>query len=646
MRCITIAKEILKKGQQVTFFVADEESAALVRDFTGNIEGIEIVILESDWQNLESELPVLKKELTTRDIKVLLVDSYKVTTKYFTELMTVCKIAYMDDLGKEAYPVDLIINYSGYFEQIGYDDLYKDTFNNSVRPVRMLLGLMYAPLREQFYREQSNKERSDNKLQDTDFSGTNIQQSDIREDKQSLNILLTAGGADMHGMLLGVSKELYRQGLLGVSNELNRQELLGVSNDFHQQGLLGVSNDSYRQELTGVPKAITIHAVVGSLVNNIEEIRSFADQHESVVIHEKVTDMAALMRRSDLAVAAAGTMLTECAAIGLPAIYYQVADNQKFNVEFWQRTGGMIFAGDVSSGDPDDKQAVLTCICDHIRSIISDNLRLATMRKALSGITDGKGAVRIAEELVKENHINPKPRGNKMKALAMITARGGSKRIPRKNIKSFNGKPIIAYSIEAALRSGAFEEVMVSTDDEEIASIAKEYGASVPFMRSEKTSNDFATTVDVIEEVIREYQVRGHEFDVAACIYPTAPFVTADRLSLAVKELSESDADSLIPVVRFSYPPQRAMEIKDGCLFFRQPEFLSSRSQDLTPHYHDAGQFYVFRVKSFRDMRGIMVGKILPMELSELEVQDIDSEVDWKLAELKYKLLHADKYKG
>ncbi len=229
-----------------------------------------------------------------------------------------------------------------------------------------------------------------------------------------------------------------------------------------------------------------------------------------------------------------------------------------------------------------------------------------------------------------------------MKKLAMITARGGSKRIPRKNIKEFNGKPIMAYSIEAALKSGVFDEVMVSTDDDEIAEIAKKYGASVPFMRSEKTSNDFATTVDVIDEVISEYHKRGTDFDMFACIYPTAPFVTADRLKEAVDKLTDSDADSLIPVVRFSYPPQRAMEIHDGRLIFRQPENLSARSQDLTPHYHDAGQFYVVRTESFLNNHGIMVGDILPMELSELEVQDIDNEVDWKLAELKYRLLVSD----
>ena len=227
-----------------------------------------------------------------------------------------------------------------------------------------------------------------------------------------------------------------------------------------------------------------------------------------------------------------------------------------------------------------------------------------------------------------------------MKTLAMITARGGSKRIPRKNIKDFNGKPIIAYSIEAAVASGVFDEVMVSTDDEEIAEIAGKFGAKVPFFRSEKTSNDFATTVDVIEEVLNTYKERGEEFDIFCCIYPTAPFITAQRLKDAVTALSDSNADSLIPVVRFSYPPQRAMEVKDGKLVFRQPENLSKRSQDLEPHFHDAGQFYVVRTESFLKNHGIMVGDILPMELSELEVQDIDNEVDWKLAELKYNLIH------
>lgn len=223
-----------------------------------------------------------------------------------------------------------------------------------------------------------------------------------------------------------------------------------------------------------------------------------------------------------------------------------------------------------------------------------------------------------------------------MKKIAIITARGGSKRIPRKNIKEFCGKPILAYSIEAAVSSGIFDEVMVSTEDEEIAQLAKQYGAKVPFYRSEKTAGDFATTNDVILEVLEEYEKRGEHFDLGCCIYPTAPFVTAEKLQSAVERLLGSDADTLIPVVPFSYPPQRAMIVKNERLVFEYPEYLDSRSQDLEPHYHDVGQFYVFRTDSFKKNRKLMLGNILPMIIPELEVQDIDNQTDWEIAEMKY----------
>lgn len=225
-----------------------------------------------------------------------------------------------------------------------------------------------------------------------------------------------------------------------------------------------------------------------------------------------------------------------------------------------------------------------------------------------------------------------------MKKLAIITARGGSKRIPRKNIKEFCGKPILAYSVEAALGSGVFDRVMVSTDDKEIADVAVKYGAEVPFLRSERTSDDFATTTDVIFEVLDEYEKRGEYFETGACIYPTAPFVTAAKLKEAMEKLLESDADTLIPVVAFSYPPQRALVVREGRLVFRQPEYLVSRSQDLETLYHDAGQFYLFRTESYRQNGNLMLGKILPFPVSELEVQDIDNETDWALAEMKYRL--------
>lgn len=226
-----------------------------------------------------------------------------------------------------------------------------------------------------------------------------------------------------------------------------------------------------------------------------------------------------------------------------------------------------------------------------------------------------------------------------MKTAAIITARGGSKRIPGKNIREFCGKPILAYSIEAALSSGIFDTVMVSTDDGKIAEMAREYGAEVPFLRSKEAANDFATTNDVLLEVLEAYEKRGISFDIACCIYPTAPFVTAEKLKDAFGRLAESDADTLIPVVAFSYPPQRAMVVRKGRLVFEYPEYLDSRSQDLEPHFHDAGQFYVFRTGAFRQNRRLMVGNILPYEISELEVQDIDSRTDWEIAEMKYRLM-------
>lgn len=226
-----------------------------------------------------------------------------------------------------------------------------------------------------------------------------------------------------------------------------------------------------------------------------------------------------------------------------------------------------------------------------------------------------------------------------MKKIAIITARGGSKRIPRKNIKEFCGKPILAYSIEAAIESQMFDTVMVSTDDKEIAEIAIKYGAEVPFYRSEKTSNDFATTNDVLLEVLAEYEKRGERFDLGCCIYPTAPFITAERIAEAVKTLSDSEAETLIPVVNFSYPPQRAMVIENERLVFKYPQYIDSRSQDLEKHYHDVGQFYVFKTDAFCKNRKLMLGDILPYVISEKEVQDIDTQTDWEIAEIKYKIL-------
>lgn len=223
--------------------------------------------------------------------------------------------------------------------------------------------------------------------------------------------------------------------------------------------------------------------------------------------------------------------------------------------------------------------------------------------------------------------------------IAIITARGGSKRIPHKNIKQFCGKPIIEYSIEAAKQAGIFDMVMVSTDDNKIAEIAKNAGAEVPFMRSAETSNDYATTADVLMEVLEKYKERGMRYENACCIYPTAPFVTGDKLRRAMDMLVKEKKDSVMPVVPFSFPPLRGMVINDGRLEYKWQEYAMKRSQDLEEIYHDCGQFYAFRVETFEKERKLVTENSAAMIISELEVQDIDNETDWQMAEMKYCLL-------
>lgn len=224
-----------------------------------------------------------------------------------------------------------------------------------------------------------------------------------------------------------------------------------------------------------------------------------------------------------------------------------------------------------------------------------------------------------------------------MSSIAIITARGGSKRIPKKNIKPFCGKPILAYSIQAALESGIFDTVMVSTDSEEIAAVAREYGAEVPFLRSTATSNDYATTADVLMEVLDQYSAAGKTFDWFCCLYPTAPFVTAEKLRHAADSFLNSDHDSLMPVVRYSFPPQRAMVLRNGNLVYQYPEYARARSQDLEPIYHDCGQFYFCQVKPFITSRTLVTGNTQAFIVPEEEVQDIDTLTDWVLAETKYR---------
>ncbi|MDD3326655.1 MAG: pseudaminic acid cytidylyltransferase [Zoogloea sp.] len=218
---------------------------------------------------------------------------------------------------------------------------------------------------------------------------------------------------------------------------------------------------------------------------------------------------------------------------------------------------------------------------------------------------------------------------------AIIPARGGSKRIPGKNVKFFLGKPIICYSVEVAISSGLFDEVMVSTDDPEIAEVALACGAKVPFLRSPETSNDFAPLADVIDEVKEEYLGVGRSFDNICCILPTAPLITVENLRKGYELLIEKGADSVRPLVRFGYAIERALKLNDGRVEMLHPEHKYTRSQDLEPAFHDAGQFYW--MKAACCLRG---DNRFGFEISEVEAQDIDTEIDWKMAELKYQYLN------
>jgi pseudaminic acid cytidylyltransferase len=211
--------------------------------------------------------------------------------------------------------------------------------------------------------------------------------------------------------------------------------------------------------------------------------------------------------------------------------------------------------------------------------------------------------------------------------------------MPRKNIKDFLGKPIIAYSIAAALEAGCFDEVMVSTDDGEIAEVAQKFGAKVPFLRSIVTSNDFATTADVLVEVLNEYRQRGKVYEYACCLYPTAPFVTAEKLRSGHDLLLKMNANTVLPVVRFGCPIQRALKIEGSRLLMIWPEYLNARSQDLVPTYHDSGQFYWFQVPQFLKTRELFGEDTIPIVVPETEVQDIDTEEEWKIAEMKYRII-------
>jgi pseudaminic acid cytidylyltransferase len=226
-----------------------------------------------------------------------------------------------------------------------------------------------------------------------------------------------------------------------------------------------------------------------------------------------------------------------------------------------------------------------------------------------------------------------------MSNLALIPARGGSKRIHKKNIKEFNSQPIISYSIKSAIESNLFDEIMVSTDDHEIAETAIRYGAKVPFFRSQKNSSDFSTTFEVIEEVLEKYNEIQISFNNICCIYPCAPLIQINKLKLAYDLLIENNYNSVFPVIRYSNPIQRALKLVDDKVDMFYPEMKNIRSQDLENSYFDAGQFYWANTQKLLSQKSLYTNNTGAIILDELEAHDIDNEIDWLITEIKYSLL-------
>lgn len=236
--------------------------------------------------------------------------------------------------------------------------------------------------------------------------------------------------------------------------------------------------------------------------------------------------------------------------------------------------------------------------------------------------------------------------------IAVIPARGGSKRIPRKNIRLFEGKPIIAWSIEAALNSGCFDRVIVSTDDEEIAAIARAYGAEVPFMRPSALADDYSGTAEVVRHAIAETNhtmaipdangAAPGSVTAACCIYATAPFVCAEDIQTGLRLLSDEKADFALAITEFEFPVQRAVKVDaKNCLAMLYPEFSQTRSQDLEKSYHDAGQFCWGTADAWLLSKPVYHSTTAAVFIPASRVQDIDNENDWQRAELMFRALNS-----
>ncbi len=329
MRCITIANALRKLGEDVIFITSDHGADALLAG-----ESFEHIVLDIDWNTPDAESDRQREIVRKYDIRVMLIDSYLVNCEYIEEISKECKVAYIDDLHEHIYPVDLLINYNGYCDNWNYVADYKNVFgHDKINTTKLLLGPMYAPLREQFLEHNPR--------------GGNGRQ-----------ILLAAGGGDICRLMYGVLK-----------NIANLQDELLDTCDWH--------------------------VVIGRYIENEGELLELAESMPNVTVHKNVSNMAELMSECDIAISAAGTMLTECAVMRLATIYAVTADNQRYDANYWCRNGAMIYAGDVTA----DRDKTLGVIVSELRSLVFDEKRREDCAKKLATITDGKGAQRIAQAL-------------------------------------------------------------------------------------------------------------------------------------------------------------------------------------------------------------------------------------------------------
>ena len=353
MRCITIAKQMKYLRQKTIFFTADSYAHDLLE-----AAGMEYVCLNTAWNRMEDETQQLREELEKTGCRKLLVDSYQVTRAYFDKLRDICKIIYIDDCFEDVYPVDMVINYNAYHVRFPYKETYEGR-------AKLLLGTAYVPLREEFQRAYLQKMGMESKAEVSlcpfDFETKKVlhilkQRRD--EQKGRVNVLLSSGGGDTYDALSGILQSAAEEPALSRA---------------------------------------VFHVVVGKFNQNREKLQALAEKNPAIRLYRNVSNMAELMEECDLAVSAAGTVLFELCAMQIPAVFFVCADNQLYDSEFFADEERMLFAGDIRQ----DREECLKRINRNLKILLQDKALRKRMKEALCQVTDGQGALRIAEEIWK-----------------------------------------------------------------------------------------------------------------------------------------------------------------------------------------------------------------------------------------------------